>query len=123
MPQYLAIGVTEEFFWDSCPVDLEPYLEAEKLKQKQIDQLMWQNGLYTMRALSVVLGGIFGGDVKYFESPMIAEIEESNRPLSEAEKEEMTKNFFLKLKIMQNNFNNSNNIKNSDSDSNDLGDI
>lgn len=66
-----------------------------------------------MRALSTVLASVFGNKADYFDKPMLVDIEEQNRQLTEEEKENITKQFFLKLKIMQNNFNNSNNVGDS----------
>lgn len=35
LPLYLSIGVSKEEFMDSTPAELKPYLEAEKIRQKE----------------------------------------------------------------------------------------
>lgn len=50
-PQYLAIGMTYEQFWYGDCTMAKAYRAAYKLKQKQINEQAWLQGLYIYEAL------------------------------------------------------------------------
>lgn len=52
LPFYLAIGVSEEKFMDSCPIELRPYEKAYHLKQKEQNNMMFFQGIYIRDALA-----------------------------------------------------------------------
>ena len=92
MPSCIAVGMTAEEFWHSYPVEIEPYFEAQKIRRRVHDEEAYFQGLYTMEALSVVLGNAFRKKntkpIKYRETPILKEIDEKNRPISQKEMEE-----------------------------------
>ena len=99
----MAIGLDREFIDDSCPADLEPYVQAHKIKIKEQDTANWQLGIYFMRAMAVCFN--FSKEkVEYFERPMIEQMEyEQTKEYRIAQQEKL----FAALKIMQDNFNRS----------------
>ncbi len=73
------LGVSEEKFWDSIPVELEPYRDMDEMQQKRLDYQMWQMGAYVTKAVSVAVDNVLNGrksHAKYFEKPFSAEAEE-----------------------------------------------
>lgn len=79
LPLYLSIGVSEEKFWDSTPYDLEPYLDAYKLKQRQWDAQAWQYNMYTMCAVQTAVATVLVGKkskAKYLDKPFLQDIQE-----------------------------------------------
>ena len=111
MPIALALGVSEEKFWDSCPYDLKPYIKAQEITSRKNDENMWIQGMYFFNALSVVASHIINGKSreKYIEKPLLQklQIEEHNMNLTEQEKEKYVDQVFANLIIMQSNFNRS----------------
>lgn len=79
---------------DSCPKELRPYEIAYKKKLKTIDEILWQNGLYTKKAFEVVMSAFGAGmsgktsHEKYFEKPFSQEIEEKSKPKHKESNEE-----------------------------------
>lgn len=78
LPQCLSIGISYDLFWTLNPRKLEPFYEAEKIKQeenyKQINYTAWLNGIYVAEAISTC----FTKNKKYPESPHEAKKEEEN---------------------------------------------
>lgn len=64
LPFYLFIGVSEEKFWDSCPVDLKPYDMAFNLKRKQENQMLYLQGMYFADALNCTICNAYRGKGK-----------------------------------------------------------
>ena len=89
-------------------VDLSYYDDAFKQKREMQDEAMWLNGFYTLEALSVVLGNFFAGKNanprEYRDKPILTEMREKNRVLTEEEKQEQIKILFGNLDIMQKSF-------------------
>ena len=50
-PQYLAMGMTYEEFWDKDPALAIYYRKAEEIKNDKINQQLWLQGLYIYEAL------------------------------------------------------------------------
>lgn len=98
LPLYLSIGVSEEKFWDSTPYDLEPYLDAYKLKQRQWDAQAWQYNMYTMCAVQTAVATVLVGKktkAKYLDKPFLQDVQEEQEKgenLSEAEKKRQREN-------------------------------
>ncbi len=83
LPYFLMLGISEENFWESIPVELEPYRDMDKMQQERIDYQMWQMGAYITKAVSVAVDNVLNGRKarsRYFEKPFSAEIEEENTP-------------------------------------------
>lgn len=104
----MAIGVSEEKFWDSTPHDLKPYVEAYKLQQKSKDAELWRMGLYAMSAVQTSLAMALNGKnskAKYIDKPMLMNDNlDPNRELTEEEKKAEREKFLMTLQIMQENF-------------------
>lgn len=72
---------------------------------------MWRMGMYIQSAVYVplehCLNGIFGkkGKSTYVEKPFFQEIEESSKDLTEEQKKKQTEELFLKLKVLETNYN------------------
>lgn len=49
---YIAMGMTEEQFWDKDVCLVKHYQKAQALKNKQKNEQAWLNGLYTYEAIS-----------------------------------------------------------------------
>lgn len=111
LPYYLFLGVSESEFWDSCPADLKPYEKAFEMKQKIQDENMWRMGIYIQNSVSVAIEHNLAGrkaKSKYLEEPILRSVErkkETDRPLTEDEKKEQTEQLFMRLRLMQSNFN------------------
>ena len=92
LPQCLAVGVTEEYFWNAYPIELEPYFEAQRIRRRIHDEEAYFQGLYTLEAFSVVLGNTFRKKntkpIEYRKQPILKEVDDKNKPLSQRELEE-----------------------------------
>lgn len=96
---------------DSCPKELDSYDIAYKLKMQEQDHLMhlWW-GTYGLSAVSVAVEHCLASrkaKSKYIEKPVLSEIQErnSNKILTEDEKQAQLDKFVMSLKIMESNFN------------------
>lgn len=77
------LGVGEEKFWGSIPIELEPYRKMDEMQQKRQDYNMWLMGAYVTKAVSVAVDNVLNGRKsrsRYFEKPFSAESEEENTP-------------------------------------------
>ena len=91
------MGVSEEKFNDSAPVDLEPYIEAYKLQQKQMDAYFWAANRYTLLATSIAIQRSFLGKKsksEYPEKPFSVE-----EYVSEEQKEQERKMLLANLQV------------------------
>lgn len=111
LPLYLSIGVSEEKFMDSTPYDLEPYMEAYKLKQKMADSQAWQFNMYTMCAVQTAVANVLIGKkskAEYLKEPFSQTAEkqkqEDEENLSETEKKRQRDRLLMTLQLMQANF-------------------
>lgn len=107
LPYYLAIGVDYDFFMGACPEELKPFAAAHNLKRKTQDEQMWFMGIYIQNAVAVAIEHNLAGKKarsEYFKEPLLQKWESREEPLTEAERMQQTEQFFLKLKIMQSNF-------------------
>ena len=107
----MSVGVSEEKFWDSTPYDLEPYMEAYKLKQKMADSQAWQFNMYTMCAVQTAVANVLVGKkskAEYLKEPFSQTAEkqkqEDEENLSEAEKKRQRDKLLMTLQLMQANF-------------------
>ncbi len=86
------------------------YDKAYRLKLEIQDELLWINGMYTMEALRVVLSNAFqsknNNPEQYRDKPIMTEIREKNRILTNEEKEEQIQILFGNLERMQKSFEN-----------------
>lgn len=65
------LGVSEEKFWDSIPVELDPYRKMDELQEKRLDYHMWLMGAYVTNAVSVAVSRSLSkkSSAKYLETP------------------------------------------------------
>lgn len=83
---------------------------AFKHKQDYEDTMAWTQGLYFLSAIQTSLDRAFNGSkskAEYVKRPFSAEVEERkkfDRPLTEEEKKYYTEQLFMRLEIMQHNF-------------------
>lgn len=77
----------------------------EKIKQQ--DYINWINGLYVKSAVTVAVEQCLTGKkarAKYIEHPVLQNLEEKNKPISEEDLQRQRELFVAKLEIMKTNF-------------------
>lgn len=110
LPNALAIGVPYDVFWHLTPKKLNAFYKAFKTKQQIQDEQMWLQGQYfyiaAYAATHNAIAEAFGkkGKAKYIEKPILQEVEEKNKPLSEEELQRQRELFVAKLEVMKTNF-------------------
>lgn len=96
----------DDIDWSS-PADMEPYLKMHKEELKEKDYLAWLQGQYTLSAVSVAVEHCLAGrkaKSKYIRKPLLQELEEQNKPLTEEEIQRQRELFVAKLQAMKTNF-------------------
>lgn len=84
--------------------ELNPYVQADKEREKAIDLQQWRNGMYMVSAVSVAIDRCFNGKkskAEYLKESFTAHAErvaEENRPLTDEEKARLTRELFGKIK-------------------------
>lgn len=72
-PYYLAIGMTEKEYWDGYNDYPKAYYQAEKLRQRQQNAMLWLQGRYVydaMLAASPALNAMSTASIKpYLQEP------------------------------------------------------
>lgn len=108
LPYFIAIGISKSEFFDSTPKDLEPYVEAEKIRQKRRDAEAWQFSIYTMSAVSTAVAQCLSkhSKAKYMEEPLTVMYEKKQKAenLTASEKKSERKKLLSWLQLMQTNF-------------------
>lgn len=107
----MAIGIGYEDFWNANPHIINIYIEAHKKQMEIQDEQNWVLGMYVMRAVEVAIDHCLRGKkskAEYLDKPIFKEVEEKQIPTTEEEKKAKTEQLFNMLRIMQTNFNNSN---------------
>lgn len=95
---------------EGTPNDLEPFVEAYKLKQKEHDEMSWKENIYTMSAVSVAISKAISGKkskAKYPNKPFSFEEREYDTKeeyISQSEIERGRKNLLMSLQVMKINF-------------------
>ena len=100
-------GLSVDDIDGSCPADMEPYLKAHKEELKEKDYLAWIQGQYTLSAVSVAVEHCLAGrkaKSKYIKKPLLQELEEKNKPMTENEIQKQRELFVAKLQAMKTNF-------------------
>lgn len=105
----MSFGLSRDEFLDSTPIDIECYVEAERIRQKRRDNEFWHMGMYNLSAFSVALSkALFGrkSHAEYLKKPIYEEVEleKPDEELTEEEKERGRRNLLMSLQIMQTNF-------------------
>ena len=55
----MSIGMTYDQYWYGDVRMVRAFVEAEKLRQKRIDEEAWLHGAYILRALDATVGNMF----------------------------------------------------------------
>lgn len=75
------------------------------MRKKQKDEEMWMQGLYNYNAFKSVLAQAFGDKkAHYMEKPILQNIEEKNKPLTEEEIQRQRDLFVAKMQAMKATF-------------------
>lgn len=96
----------DDIDWSS-PADMKPYLKMHKEELKEKDYLAWIQGQYTLSAVSVAVEHCLAGrkaKSNYIKKPLLKELEEQNKPLTEEEIQRKRELFVAKLQAMKTNF-------------------
>ena len=84
--------MTYDQYWYGDPLMVRAFYKAEKMRQMQLDNLAWLNGLYVKSALESTVCNMLSGKnaekLKYPENPIMYQQEEKNRQSAEKEKQE-----------------------------------
>lgn len=84
--------MTYDQYWYGDPLMVRAFYKAEKMRQMQMDNLAWLNGLYVKSALESTVCNMLSGKnaekSKYPENPIMYQQEEKNRRSAEKEKQE-----------------------------------
>lgn len=102
-----AMGVSWEEFWRTNPYILKLIYKGHKEKIKEQDYMAWLSNQYTLSATSVAVEHNLAGRKarsKYIKKPLLQELEEKNKPMSEEELQRQRELFVAKLQVMKTNF-------------------
>lgn len=90
----------------SCPTDLQPYVDAHRISEEIDDRHMWMNGMYTIEAYMATTGNMFRGKgeqlYKYPEHPKLQNTVNSIN--AEEEKQRQVDMFFAQEKMRRINW-------------------
>lgn len=64
-PQYLAMGMSWEQFWEGEPSLVRAYRQADKLRRRRKNEELWLSGAYTAEALMATVGNMFSKSTKH----------------------------------------------------------
>lgn len=97
-PQYLAMGMTSDEFWNGNPLLVKSYRKAYQLRQKAEEWARWRNGMYVYAAignLAPILRASFGGCTvkpkEYMDKPFPMTEEEAKQQEEERQSESIKK--------------------------------
>lgn len=98
-PYYMSYGMTYDQYWHGDPWSLKAYKESYLLQRRRRNEEMYINGIYTMNALSVVIGNAFSKKGtpprKYLDKPL--DIFPKTEAEEAAEQEQKQKELIAKL--------------------------
>lgn len=105
----LAMDIPYETAMHLNPNKLKPFIEAYETKRKILDSQMWVMGQYILDAVLVAVEKNLAGKkakLKYFEKPLLQDIDEKQgkKEISEEEKMQQVKNLFNALEIRKINY-------------------
>lgn len=106
-PQAYAIGVSWDEFWRMNPRILSAIADGYNQRIRYEDHMNWLNGQYMLSAVIVGVERNLAGKkskAEYFKKPILEQVEEENKPISDDELQKQRILFMEKLKIMQSNF-------------------
>lgn len=82
-------------------------LKGHEEKVKEKDYMAWLQGQYTLSAVSAAVERCLAGrkaKSKYIKKPLLQELEERNKPMTEKEIQRQRELFVAKLQAMKTNF-------------------
>lgn len=100
--------MSEQEFWHSTMRSLNSHIEAYKMIQKARDEEMWRMGMYMVYSVTVAVDHVLGGKKsksEYLKKPMLEQLEEDNRPLTEKEIKRQRKELADNLRNFEKEFN------------------
>lgn len=100
-------GFTAQDIDESCPADLEPYLEEYKLEEKRIDEYMWTMGRYVVSAVYTSVERVFAGrkaQSEYLKEPLTTTADKNRTDLTEDEIQMEVDKFFAESNAMRINW-------------------
>ena len=104
-PYYLSIGMTYEQYWESDPMLVKYYRQADEMRNERKNQELWLQGLYFYNALGAIMPVGRGHEQpKYPEKPF--SLTEKQRKQEKVAEEKAT---FEKGKMMMERFMSRNN--------------
>lgn len=110
LPFAISIGINDKDFWHLTMRELNAYIEAYKIKQREQDVLNWQLGMYYKIALSNALDEGFNGKKaksSYPDEPIFSqeiEIVEEEIELTEDRKQVLIEQFVTQRRIAKANW-------------------
>lgn len=106
------MGVTWQEFWEMNPHIIKCLIKGhrekveQELQRQDYMQFLWW-GKYGISAVGFAVEHCFAGKKaksKYVDKPVLKELEEQNKPMSEEELQKQRELFVAKLEIMKTNF-------------------
>lgn len=93
----MAIGMTYEQYWFDDPLLVRAFYEADKIRQKRINDAAWLQGIYVLRALEATVGNLIKKKtdkaITYPEQPIDLEPNKVKNIVKTEEQEEQEKAF------------------------------
>ena len=104
----MSIGCGKEEFWESCPVDIVCYQDAEILREKRSDRERWHMGMYNLNAFSTALSMALNGKkskASYMDKPLLEQSQDvPDEELTEEQIKQERQKLLMALKVSQANF-------------------
>lgn len=102
-----SIGVSWHDFWGMNPHIINLLIKGHREKLKEIDYMNWISNQYTMSAVMVAVERNLAGRKargKYIKEPIMSQMEEESKEISEKELQKKRELFVAKLLAMQANW-------------------
>lgn len=106
LPHSLAIGIPYTLFWHLTPKKIKAFEKAYEIRRKIDDEKAYMQGIYTLKAISVVAENVMAGlckrkaQAEYFKEPLLT----ANQPPTEEELQKQREEFVAMLETMRANF-------------------
>ena len=100
----MAIGMTYDEYWHGDPFMVRAFYKANKARKKMMNEQMWLNGIYTLRALEATVGNLMKKKTEklneYPEEPIAFE-QENTAPVEKTKQQKEQEATFAKAYMMQ----------------------
>lgn len=105
LPYYMALGVTEDRFWNGDPTLLNAYREAYRIRAEDRNNWQWRQGLYFYDALMSAMSAMGKKRKPYMKEPLPLGESGHNRSKHELSAEERRqKSAMVKNQVYMENF-------------------